>query len=137
MFGSFFCDQLNGQDCYDYSDEYSEECSYSTGQSKHIDRIEKTYSIYGRLIRETPKAALYRFVKLNGGKYCFGEEKWLPKSSCNCWHISEFDQTHESFKDEFKVTGIDDIYLINIPEWLFHRMFKEPKKQVVFGWKMD
>lgn len=133
MFDPFFDDIINGFDLYSENPEDDPEddplysnCGSVASSPRYIDRAsDTTYTIYGVKLKETRKATLFQLVikqKKLGFSYKYefalGPEKWLPKSEINCHHISEFDQTDVDFADEFAVTGIPDLYQINIPGWL-------------------
>lgn len=132
MFDPFFCHEINGFDIYSENPEddplYSN-CGSVRRNSRYIDRVNDrtTYDVYGIELRETEKAILYQLVvvEMEKGsyrrKYKLGPEKWLPKNCINSTHVSEFDATDVKFREEFVVTGIDNLHVISIPSWLHYK----------------
>lgn len=134
MFDPFFCDEINGFDLYssDYPEEDDTLCYNYRSVSRNPKYIDSSndrtaYDVYGIELRETKKAILYRLVvvEMEKGshkrKYKLGPEKWLPKNCINATHVSEFDATDVNFREEFVVTGIDNLHVISIPSWLHYK----------------
>lgn len=132
MFDPFFCDEINGFALH--SENLEDDLLYSNCESvgrntRFIDRYEdrSTYDVYGIELRQTKNAILYQLVVVEKEKnsyrrkYKLGPEKWLPKRCISASHVSEFDATDVKFKEEFVVTGIDDLHVISIPSWLKYK----------------